>query len=136
MITLPVRNLAAQFERFSGYPVRIEIFEGPLDLLLHLVRREEVQASEVDIARITSCDQHNRSASRRRTSWSRRRLLLLKSRALLPRVERPEDKPLGEDGTGGQAPAWRSIVPEGSGGDTGGSAGGAQADLPATANHR
>lgn len=38
---------------FDGFPVTIEIFEGPLDLLLHLVRREEVDIGEVRIAEIT-----------------------------------------------------------------------------------
>jgi segregation and condensation protein A len=104
VITLPVRNLAAQFERFSGYPVRIEIFEGPLDLLLHLVRREEVQASEVDIARIT--DQFLRYLQTMQQInievasdfvVTATTLLLLKSRALLPRVEQPEDEPFEED---------------------------------------
>ncbi|MGD9496839.1 MAG: ScpA family protein [Armatimonadota bacterium] len=94
MIALPLRDLALQFERFRGYPVRIEIFEGPLDLLLHLVRREEVEATEVDIVRIT--DQFLRYL---RTMQqinidvacafvvTAATLLLLKSRALLPREE-------------------------------------------------
>lgn len=38
---------------FDGFPVTIEIFEGPLDLLLHLVRREEVDIGEIRIADIT-----------------------------------------------------------------------------------
>lgn len=42
-----------QLALFSGFPISIEIFEGPLDLLLHLVRREEVDIAEVSIAAIT-----------------------------------------------------------------------------------
>ena len=38
---------------FTGYPVRIEIFEGPIDLLVYLVRREELDISEVCLAEIT-----------------------------------------------------------------------------------
>lgn len=38
---------------YSGYPVRIEIFTGPVDLLLHLVRKSEVDLAEVPIAEIT-----------------------------------------------------------------------------------
>lgn len=38
---------------FTGYPVKIEIFEGPMDLLLHLVKREELDIYEVAIAQIT-----------------------------------------------------------------------------------
>ena len=43
----------AQLSLFGGFPVRLEIFEGPLDLLLHLVRREEVEIAEVSLAAIT-----------------------------------------------------------------------------------
>lgn len=42
-----------QLSMFNGFPVTIEIFEGPLDLLLHLVRREEVDIAEVSISAIT-----------------------------------------------------------------------------------
>lgn len=43
----------AQVSLFTGFPVKIEIFEGPLDLLLHLVRRQEVAIAEVPLAAIT-----------------------------------------------------------------------------------
>lgn len=43
----------SQLSLFTGFPVTIEIFEGPLDLLLHLVRREEVDIAEVSISAIT-----------------------------------------------------------------------------------
>ncbi len=42
-----------QLELFSGPRVAIAIFEGPLDLLLHLVRRQEVDIYELRIAEIT-----------------------------------------------------------------------------------
>jgi segregation and condensation protein A len=42
-----------QLELFSGPRVTIAIFEGPLDLLLHLVRRQEVDIYELRIAEIT-----------------------------------------------------------------------------------
>ncbi|MCI0490417.1 MAG: segregation/condensation protein A [Blastocatellia bacterium] len=35
------------------YRVRLEIFEGPLDLLLYLIRKEEVSIYDIPIARIT-----------------------------------------------------------------------------------
>lgn len=35
------------------YRVRLEIFEGPLDLLLHLCRKQEVDITEISIATIT-----------------------------------------------------------------------------------
>jgi segregation and condensation protein A len=41
--------------RESGdqYKVRLEIFEGPLDLLLYLIKKEEVSIYDIPIARIT-----------------------------------------------------------------------------------
>jgi len=35
------------------YKVRLEIFEGPLDLLLHLIRENQVNICDIPIARIT-----------------------------------------------------------------------------------
>lgn len=37
----------------AAYQVRLEVFEGPLDLLLHLIRREEMDIHNIPIARIT-----------------------------------------------------------------------------------
>src|SRR5258708_16662426 len=37
----------------SDYKVRIEVFEGPLDLLLYLIKKEEVDIYAVSIERIT-----------------------------------------------------------------------------------
>lgn len=37
----------------AGYVVRLDVFEGPLDLLLHLIRREEMDIYDIPIARIT-----------------------------------------------------------------------------------
>jgi len=37
----------------SGYEVKLEIFEGPLDLLLHLIRKNEVDIFDIPIATIT-----------------------------------------------------------------------------------
>lgn len=106
MIELVVRDLGAQFEQFSGYPVRIEIYEGPLDLLLHLVQREEIEASDVDIVRITDRFlQYLRTMAEINihvagefveTAAS---LLLLKSRSLLPREEPVDDEQIEEGET-------------------------------------
>ncbi|MBV8782401.1 MAG: segregation/condensation protein A [Phycisphaerae bacterium] len=37
----------------SDYKVRLEIFEGPLDLLLYLVKRDEIDIHEISLERIT-----------------------------------------------------------------------------------
>jgi segregation and condensation protein A len=46
-------QLVEQLDLFQGPRVEISIFEGPLDLLLHLVRRQEVDIYELKIAEIT-----------------------------------------------------------------------------------
>src|ERR1700746_3337469 len=37
----------------ADYKVRLEVFEGPLDLLLYLIKRDEVDIHEISIERIT-----------------------------------------------------------------------------------
>ena len=37
----------------SGYAVKLSVFEGPLDLLLHLIRQNEVEITDIPIAVIT-----------------------------------------------------------------------------------
>ena len=37
----------------EAYPVRLDTFEGPLDLLLHLIKKHEVDIYDIPIARIT-----------------------------------------------------------------------------------
>ena len=45
---------AADFESMlEDYPVKLENFEGPLDLLLHLIRKHEVDIYDIPIALIT-----------------------------------------------------------------------------------
>ena len=38
----------------SDYKVKLEVFEGPLDLLLYLIRKDEVDIYEISIERVTS----------------------------------------------------------------------------------
>jgi segregation and condensation protein A len=44
---------AEALSRPESYTIRLENFEGPLDLLLHLIRREEMNIYDIPIARIT-----------------------------------------------------------------------------------
>jgi len=37
-----------------GYDVHLDTFEGPLDLLLHLVRKTDLEVQEIQISEITS----------------------------------------------------------------------------------
>lgn len=43
----------AQPGAVSGYAVKLSVFEGPLDLLLHLIRQNEVEITEIPIAQIS-----------------------------------------------------------------------------------
>ena len=54
----------------EDYPVRLENFEGPLDLLLHLIKKNEVNICDIPIALIT---QHAASYSRHSTMRQKRR---------------------------------------------------------------
>ncbi|MBM4041816.1 MAG: hypothetical protein FJ290_25235, partial [Planctomycetes bacterium] len=50
-----VRNPVTSTEDIEGYGYRVdlEVFSGPLDLLLYLIRQEEVEIADIPIARIT-----------------------------------------------------------------------------------
>lgn len=37
-----------------SYQVKLEVFEGPFDLLLHLISRRQVEVTEIDLAEITA----------------------------------------------------------------------------------
>lgn len=39
--------------QFRGHPVDLEVFSGPLDLLLHLVQKDRIEIWEISISRIT-----------------------------------------------------------------------------------
>lgn len=94
-------------EMFRGFPVKIEIFEGPLDLLLHLVRRQELEIAEIQIALITEDYlRHLETLSQVSVDLAGEFLVMasnlmwLKSRMLLPRQEEvsaEEDELLEEE---------------------------------------
>ncbi len=85
----------------TAYCVRLEVFEGPLDLLLTLIRREQLDITAVALAQVThqyvayvgqleSIDPAALAAFCEVAST----LMLIKSRALLPRPPAP---PIDED---------------------------------------
>lgn len=55
---LPPRTEAETEEDFPSYRVTLPTFEGPLDLLLHLIKKHEVDIYDIPIVLIT--DQYNR----------------------------------------------------------------------------
>jgi len=73
------------------YRVQLEVFEGPLDLLLHLIEQQELEITKVSLAAVT--DQYLRYLSQLEHLNAEvladflvvaAKLLLIKSRALLP----------------------------------------------------
>src|SRR5919202_3160351 len=77
----------------SGFIVELESFSGPLDLLLHLLREEQIEIANIPIARIA--DQFLQAISELGLNQAAdyldmaSRLVRLKAQMLLPR--RPED---------------------------------------------
>jgi len=50
--TAPTPRVEGEFSSTGGYAVKLSIFEGPLDLLLHLIRINEVEITDIPVARI------------------------------------------------------------------------------------
>ena len=80
----------------EGFRFDLPAFEGPLDLLLHLIEREELDVTEVSLLAVTEQYlRHLRAQDRINLGALAEfiaigaRLLLLKSRALLPREAQP-----------------------------------------------
>lgn len=80
-----------------GYEVKLDLFEGPLDLLLYLVQKEEVDPRDITISQIT--DQFLRYIDEMERLdlsvggdflFMASRLMALKARELLPRDEQDE----------------------------------------------
>ena len=42
----------------AEYQVQFEVFEGPLDLLLYLIKKEEVDIYEVNLTKLATCRSH------------------------------------------------------------------------------
>ncbi len=84
---------------FDDYKVSLEAFEGPLDLLLHLIRKEEVDIYDIPIGRIT--EQYLAYLERMRALdinvagefvVMAATLMLIKSRLLLPKEEQSQEE--------------------------------------------
>ena len=82
-----------------AHPVTLPAFEGPLDLLLHLIEREELDISEISLMVVT--DQYLRTIDLLEEIEPgaladflvvASRLLYIKSRALLPKPAPPDDE--------------------------------------------
>lgn len=95
----------------KDYKVRLEIFEGPLDLLLYLIKKDEIGIYDVSIERITKqyLDYINTFKMLNIELASEfivmaANLMYIKSRELLPQVQQPPDEEADEDD-----PRWELI---------------------------
>jgi len=90
----------------SRYEIQLPVFEGPLDLLLHLIEREELDITTVALAQVT--DQYLAYLAQLEQRQAKElakflsvaaKLLLIKSLALLPRPPAlpPEAEDVGEE---------------------------------------
>jgi segregation and condensation protein A len=84
---------------FSGYQVQTEFFEGPLDLLLHLIRKNKMNIIEIRLSQITteylSYLENKRGINPSRESeflMTAATLIYIKSRSLLPKPENPDEE--------------------------------------------
>ena len=95
-----------EIEPTSTFQLQLPVFEGPLDLLLHLIERQELDITAVSLVQVTdqylsylrSGEQIDATALAEFIAIGAR-LLLLKSRALLPKppVEEDLEEDLGEE---------------------------------------
>ena len=95
----------------NDYKVRLDIFEGPLDLLLYLIKKDEVDIQSISIERITHqyLDYINTFKLLNIDIASEfivmaANLMYLKSRTLLPKSEQPPEEDIEEDD-----PRWELI---------------------------
>ena len=95
----------------TDYKVRLEIFEGPLDLLLYLIKRDEIDIYDISIERITRQYLEYLQAFKELNIdvagefiVMAANLIYLKSRSLLPVDQQPPEEDAEEDD-----PRWELI---------------------------
>ena len=88
----------------SDYKVKLEIFEGPLDLLLYLIKRDELDIYEISLERIAKQYLEYLQAFKELNIdvagefvVMAANLIYLKSRALLPADQQPPEEDAEED---------------------------------------
>jgi len=90
-----------------GYQVALPVFEGPLDLLLHLIERQELDITAISLAQVTNQYLEYLASAGERNPDNladflvvAAKLLLIKSRVLLPQPSTPpaaEEEDVGDD---------------------------------------
>jgi segregation and condensation protein A len=101
--------------RITGYQLRLPNFEGPLDVLLRLIERNQLEITEVSLVEVT--DQfltyvadlpHTSPDVLAEFTSIASRLLVLKSRSLLPSEPVQDEEDIGEDLTS-QLIAYKAV---------------------------
>src|SRR2546423_10791700 len=95
----------------TDYKVKLEVFEGPLDLLLYLIKQDEIDIYDTSLERITSQYLEYLQAFKELNIElagefivMAANLIYLKSRSLLPIDQQPPEDDAGEDD-----PRWELI---------------------------
>jgi segregation and condensation protein A len=95
----------------TDYKVKLEVFEGPLDLLLYLIKHDEIDIYDISIERITRQYLEYLQAFKELNIdlagefvLMAANLLYIKSRSLLPLDQQPPDEDADEDD-----PRWELI---------------------------
>jgi segregation and condensation protein A len=95
----------------TDYKVKLEVFEGPLDLLLYLIKQDEIDIYDISLERITSQYLDYLQAFKELNIElagefivMAANLIYLKSRSLLPRDQQPLEEDAAEDD-----PRWELI---------------------------
>ncbi len=103
VVYTPPAMMAMLEPESMGPPVELTVFSGPLDLLLHLIRKNEVSIYDIPIVSI--CDQYHAHLRTMQELdldiageflWMASWLLHLKSKMLLPRASEGEEDPREE----------------------------------------
>src|SRR5687767_14313150 len=81
-------QMEQEFESvLEAYPVRLDNFEGPLDLLLHLIKKSELNIYDIDLMQELNLDVAGEFLVMAAT------LIHIKSRMLLPRADPAQEDP-------------------------------------------
>jgi segregation and condensation protein A len=95
----------------ADYKVKLEVFEGPLDLLLYLIKQDEIDIYDISLERVTSQYLEYLQAFKELNIElagefivMAANLIYLKSRSLLPRDQQPPEEDAEEDD-----PRWELI---------------------------
>ena len=95
----------------TDYKVKLEVFEGPLDLLLYLIKQDEIDIYDISLERITSQYLEYLQAFKELSIElagefivMAANLIYLKSRSLLPVDQQPPEEDAGEED-----PRWELI---------------------------